>query len=116
MVAISIIRLRGCVPGRIGFAPVNEYEPNREACPLPLVQISRYVNDVTYIVVMVKIVEKVPICTLDEASFVKFRVPADDDCTPAVITHRFHYTDFQKGFDAMQRGEAGKVVLTWAEG
>jgi len=33
-----------------------------------------------------------------------------------VITHRFDYTDFQKGFDAMLSGQCGKVVLTWAEG
>lgn len=33
-----------------------------------------------------------------------------------VITHRFHYTEFQKGFDAMRSGESGKVVLTWKEG
>jgi threonine 3-dehydrogenase len=33
-----------------------------------------------------------------------------------VITHRFHYTDFQKGFDAMIGGESGKVILTWNEG
>jgi threonine 3-dehydrogenase len=33
-----------------------------------------------------------------------------------IITHRFPYTEFQKGFDAMQSGECGKVVLTWAEG
>lgn len=33
-----------------------------------------------------------------------------------VITHRFHYTEFQKGFDAMLSGNSGKVVLTWAEG
>lgn len=33
-----------------------------------------------------------------------------------VITHRFHYTEFQKGFDAMLSGSSGKVVLTWAEG
>ncbi len=33
-----------------------------------------------------------------------------------VITHRFPYTDFQKGFDAMLSGNCGKVVLTWAEG
>lgn len=33
-----------------------------------------------------------------------------------VITHRLHYTDFQKGFDAMLSGESGKVVLTWNEG
>jgi threonine 3-dehydrogenase len=33
-----------------------------------------------------------------------------------VITHHFHYTEFQKGFDAMLSGQSGKVVLTWAEG
>lgn len=33
-----------------------------------------------------------------------------------VVTHRFHYTEFQKGFDAMLSGNSGKVVLTWAEG
>ena len=32
-----------------------------------------------------------------------------------VITHRYHYTDFQKGFDAMRSGKSGKVVLTWKE-
>ncbi|WP_299203768.1 L-threonine 3-dehydrogenase [uncultured Amphritea sp.] len=31
----------------------------------------------------------------------------------AVITHRFDYTDFQKGFDAMNSGEACKVILNW---
>ena len=30
-----------------------------------------------------------------------------------VITHRFHFNDFQKGFDAMQSGESGKVILNW---
>ena len=30
-----------------------------------------------------------------------------------VITHRFHYTDFQQGFDAMLGGNCGKVVLDW---
>ncbi len=30
-----------------------------------------------------------------------------------VITHRFHYTDFEKGFEAMASGESGKVVLSW---
>ncbi len=34
------------------------------------------------------------------------------DITP-VITHRFHYTEFQKGFDAMLSGESGKVILDW---
>ncbi len=30
-----------------------------------------------------------------------------------VITHRFHYTDFEKGFEAMNSGMSGKVVLDW---
>jgi threonine 3-dehydrogenase len=30
-----------------------------------------------------------------------------------VITHRYSYRDFQKGFDAMLSGQAGKVVLDW---
>jgi threonine 3-dehydrogenase len=33
-----------------------------------------------------------------------------------VITHRFGYKDFQKGFDVMRSGMSGKVVLTWKEG
>jgi threonine 3-dehydrogenase len=32
-----------------------------------------------------------------------------------VITHRFHYTHFQQGFDAMLSGNSGKVILTWNE-
>ena len=34
----------------------------------------------------------------------------------SVITHRYHYTEFQKGFDAMLSGQSGKVILTWNEG
>ena len=34
------------------------------------------------------------------------------DITP-VITHRFHYTEFQKGFEIMASGNSGKVVLSW---
>lgn len=30
-----------------------------------------------------------------------------------IITHRFDYTDFQKGFDVMRSGESGKVILNW---
>ena len=30
-----------------------------------------------------------------------------------IITHRFHYTEFQKGFDVMRSGQSGKVVLDW---
>ncbi len=31
----------------------------------------------------------------------------------AVITHRFHYTEYEKGFAAMRSGQSGKVVLSW---
>ncbi|VAW19190.1 L-threonine 3-dehydrogenase [hydrothermal vent metagenome] len=34
------------------------------------------------------------------------------DISP-VITHRFHYTDFQKAFDIMEKGDCGKVILEW---
>jgi threonine 3-dehydrogenase len=30
-----------------------------------------------------------------------------------VITHRLHYTEFEKGFEAMQKRESGKVILYW---
>jgi len=30
-----------------------------------------------------------------------------------VITHRYHYTEFEKGFEAMISGCSGKVVLSW---
>jgi len=30
-----------------------------------------------------------------------------------VITHRFHIDDFQKGFDVMEEGNCGKVILNW---
>jgi len=32
-----------------------------------------------------------------------------------VITHRFNYEDYEKGFEAMISGKSGKVVLTWKE-
>jgi threonine 3-dehydrogenase len=31
----------------------------------------------------------------------------------AVITHRFHYTEFEKGFEVMASGQSGKVILYW---
>ena len=34
------------------------------------------------------------------------------DISP-VITHRFHYTEFQKGFEVMLSGQSGKVILDW---
>ena len=33
-----------------------------------------------------------------------------------VITHHYHYTDFQQGFDVMRSGQSGKVILIWKEG
>jgi threonine 3-dehydrogenase len=30
-----------------------------------------------------------------------------------VITHRFTYTEFHKGFEAMMSGQSGKVILDW---
>jgi threonine 3-dehydrogenase len=36
------------------------------------------------------------------------------DISP-VITHRFGYSDFQQGFDAMISGQAGKVILDWTQ-
>lgn len=34
------------------------------------------------------------------------------DLSP-VITHRMHIDDFQKGFDIMESGNCGKVILSW---
>jgi threonine 3-dehydrogenase len=30
-----------------------------------------------------------------------------------VITHRYHYSEFEKGFEVMRTGQSGKVVLNW---
>ncbi len=32
-----------------------------------------------------------------------------------VITHRFSYKDYEKGFDVMRSGNSGKVILDWSE-
>jgi threonine 3-dehydrogenase len=37
------------------------------------------------------------------------------DISP-VITHRFPYQEFEKGFEAMISGKSGKVILTWKDG
>jgi len=34
----------------------------------------------------------------------------------SVITHRYNFAEFQKGFDVMRSGMSGKVILTWKEG
>jgi threonine 3-dehydrogenase len=31
-----------------------------------------------------------------------------------VITHRYHYTEFQKAFEQMLTGESGKIILRWS--
>lgn len=36
------------------------------------------------------------------------------DISP-VITHRFHYTEYEKGFAAMLTGQSGKVILNWKD-
>jgi threonine 3-dehydrogenase len=36
------------------------------------------------------------------------------DISP-VITHRFSYKDYEKGFAAMIGGETGKVILDWTQ-
>ena len=36
------------------------------------------------------------------------------DISP-VITHRFHYSEFEKGFEVMQQGLSGKVILDWSK-
>jgi threonine 3-dehydrogenase len=33
-----------------------------------------------------------------------------------VITHRFHFSEFEKGFEAMTSGQSGKVILDWKSG
>jgi threonine 3-dehydrogenase len=31
-----------------------------------------------------------------------------------VITHRYHYTEFQKAFEQMRSGQSGKIILEWS--
>ena len=41
-------------------------------------------------------------------------VEAGLDLSP-VLTHRFHYTEFEEAFAVMNSGQSGKVVLDWTE-
>ncbi len=41
-------------------------------------------------------------------------IKAGLDISP-IITHRYHYTEFEKGFEAMISGKSGKVILDWTE-
>ena len=36
------------------------------------------------------------------------------DISP-VITHRFHYSEFEKAFEIMKSGESGKILLNWKD-
>jgi threonine 3-dehydrogenase len=36
------------------------------------------------------------------------------DITP-LITHRFHYTEYDKAFEVMASGKSGKVILNWSK-
>ncbi len=36
------------------------------------------------------------------------------DITP-VITHKFHFTEFEQGFEVMRSGNSGKVILDWVK-
>ncbi len=51
---------------------------------------------------------------LDNWHQMSYMVQGGLDLRP-IITHRFHYTDFQSGFDAMNSGKAGKVILDWTK-
>lgn len=51
---------------------------------------------------------------MDNWHQMSYMVQGGLDLTP-VITHRYHYTEFEKGFEAMISGKSGKVVLDWTE-
>ena len=41
-------------------------------------------------------------------------IEAGLDLSP-IIPHRFHYTEYEKGFEAMNSGHSGKVILDWTK-
>ena len=49
---------------------------------------------------------------MDNWHQMSYMVQGGLDLTP-VITHRFSYREFEKGFAAMNSGESGKVILDW---
>lgn len=36
------------------------------------------------------------------------------DISP-VISHRYHYSEFAKGFEMMMSGQSGKIILDWTD-
>ena len=51
---------------------------------------------------------------MDNWHQMSYMVQGGLDLSP-VITHRFHYTEFEKGFAAMNSGKSGKVILDWTK-
>ena len=51
---------------------------------------------------------------MDNWHQMSYMVQGGLDLTP-VITHRFHYTEFEEGFAAMNSGNSGKVILDWTK-
>ena len=51
---------------------------------------------------------------MDNWHQMSYMVQGGLDVSP-VITHRFHYTEFEQGFAAMNSGRSGKVILDWTK-
>ena len=51
---------------------------------------------------------------MDNWHQMSYMVQGGLDLSP-VITHRFHYTEFEQGFAAMNSGRSGKVILDWTK-
>ncbi|MDO5401596.1 MAG: L-threonine 3-dehydrogenase [Eubacteriales bacterium] len=51
---------------------------------------------------------------MDNWHQMSYMVQGGLDVSP-IITHRFHYTEFEKGFEAMNSGKSGKVILDWTK-
>ena len=51
---------------------------------------------------------------MDNWHQMSYMVQGGLDLSP-VITHRFHYTEFEQGFAAMNSGNSGKVILDWSK-
>ena len=51
---------------------------------------------------------------MDNWHQMSYMVQGGLDLSP-VITHRFHYTQFEQGFAAMNSGKSGKVILDWTK-
>jgi len=51
---------------------------------------------------------------MDNWHQMSYMVQGGLDLSP-VITHQFHYTEFEQGFAAMNSGNSGKVILDWTK-